>query len=254
MAKGNLQRCLDEVWPFEGKYTNDRRDPGNWTGGKVGVGELKGTNMGIAAASFPDLDIKNLTKAQAADIYAKRYARPLRFDDLRIGDDLAILDMGINSGISRSAKFTQSIVGTTQDGQIGPVTLAALEKMSSRDFIKKLCAKRLGFVQGLKIWETFGKGWSRRIAHMEATALSWVSSKSQLDQDAAAARNKAATQAGGAAVGVGGGVGVEQTPDVSGLPVWAIVVVVAVIAVPLIVRAVINAQRAAALASAAKAA
>ena len=27
----------------EGGYSTDRRDPGNWTGGKVGVGILKGT-------------------------------------------------------------------------------------------------------------------------------------------------------------------------------------------------------------------
>lgn len=246
MAKGNLQRCLEQVWPFEGGFTNDRRDPGNWTGGKVGVGELKGTNMGIAANSFPNLDIRNLTKTQAADIYAQRYARPLRFDDLREGDDLVILDLGINSGVSRSANFTQAIAGTAQDGQIGPVTLAALAKIPSRDFIKRLCARRLSFVQGLKIWETFGKGWSRRIAHMEATALSWVSSKSQLEQDAKAAANKAVGQGGGAVVTVGTG-SADQVNGLSGMPIGVIIFAVILVAGALVIRTVINAQRASAL-------
>lgn len=251
MAKGNLAAALDEVWPFEGGYTNDSRDPGNWTGGKVGVGVLKGTNMGIAAASFPDLDIRNITKAQAAQIYEQRYARPLNFDTLRIGDDLVVLDFGINSGISRSAKYSQAIAGVVQDGKIGPVTLAAIAKLPSRDFIKRLCAKRLGFVQSLAIWSTFGKGWSRRIAHMEARALSWVSTRAQLEQDAKAAANKAVGQGVGAGGTVGGGT-VDQVTGVSGLPIGLVIAAVVIVAGVLIIRTVINGQRAAALAQVAK--
>src|SRR5690606_26112011 len=116
-------------------------------------------------------DVRQLAKAEAAEIYDLRYWRPLAGDSLRNGDDLVVLDFGINSGIGRSAKCTQAIVGTTQDGKIGPQTLAALARMPSRDFIKRLSARRLSFVQSLAIWNTFGRGWSRRIAHMEATAL-----------------------------------------------------------------------------------
>lgn len=251
MAKGNLQRCLEQVWPFEGGKTTDRRDPGNWTGGKVGVGELKGTNMGIAAASFPNLDIMNLTKAEAAEIYERKYARPLRFDDLPIGPDLVTLDFGINSGINRSARYAQAVAGAPVDGRIGPVTLLAIQKMPARDYVKKLSAKRLGFLQGLKIWETFGKGWSRRVAHMEATALSWVSSKPQLEQDAKAARNKSVGQ-GTVAVGTGaGGVGIDHAANA---PVGIVLVVVAVVAGALIIRSLINAQRAKALETVASAA
>lgn len=248
MATGNLARCLDEVWPFEGGYVDHPKDPGG------------ATNMGITfkvlqqwrGKPITKEDVRRLTKEEAEQIYAARYWRPLAGDHLRIGDDLVVLDFGINSGVSRSAKFSQAIAGVAQDGQIGPVTLAAISKIPSRDFIKKHCAKRLGFVQGLKIWDTFGKGWSRRIAHMEARALSWVSNKTQLEQDAKAARDKAVAQGGGAAVGTGGAVGVDQAPELAGLPLWAILVVVALIVVPLVIRAVINAQRASALSTVAK--
>lgn len=251
MAKGNLANALAEIFPFEGGFTNDRRDPGNWTGGKVGVGELRGTNMGIAAHAHPTVDIKNLTKAQAEEIYRRKYATPLSFDNLRIGDDLVILDFGINSGVSRSAKYTQSISGVTQDGRIGPITLGAVAKIPSRDFIKRLCARRLSFVQSLAIWNTFGKGWSRRIAHMEAKALSWVSSKPQLEQDANEARGKAAGQ-GGAAIGTGGAGVADQATGATGLPVGVIVALAAIIIGALVVRAIIHSQRAAALGKAAK--
>ena len=46
----------------EGGYQCDPDDKGNWTGGNVGVGLLKGTKYGISAASFSNVDIKNLTK------------------------------------------------------------------------------------------------------------------------------------------------------------------------------------------------
>lgn len=247
MAKGNLQRCLEQVWPFEGGYVDHPRDPGG------------ATNMGITIAvlkqwrgkAITKQDVRNLSKAEAAEIYAKRYWNPLRGDDLRIGDDLVVLDFGINSGIDRSARYAQAIVGASVDGRIGPVTLAAIAKMPSRQFIKKLCAKRLGFVQSLKIWETFGKGWSRRIAAMEASALSWVSTKPQLEKDATDAKGAAAGQGGGAAVAVGTGA-TEQVNGLSGLPVWAVVAIIAVIVAPLLIRTVINSQRASALAQAAK--
>ncbi|MFC0406768.1 hypothetical protein [Roseomonas elaeocarpi] len=35
-------------------------DPGNWTGGQVGKGKLKGTKYGIAAASYPARTSKTL--------------------------------------------------------------------------------------------------------------------------------------------------------------------------------------------------
>ena len=245
MALGRLRACLEQIWPFEGGYVDHPKDPGG------------ATNMGITHETLArwrgkpvtKQDVRNLTKAEAADIYDKQYWRPLNGEKLRTGVDLVVLDFGINSGVSRSAKYTQAIAGVTQDGKIGPVTLAALQKIPSRDFIKRLCARRLSFVQSLAIWNTFGKGWSRRIAHMEATALSWVSSKAELDKDAKDAAGKATGQ-GGAAVGTGGGaIAVDQTTN---LPLSVVVIVAVLIGGALLVRAVVNSQRASALRAAAK--
>src|SRR5690554_3598272 len=51
----------------EGKFTDVRGDRGNWTSGRVGAGELKGTKYGISAMSYPHLDIKAITLEQAKD-------------------------------------------------------------------------------------------------------------------------------------------------------------------------------------------
>lgn len=252
MANGNLKPCLAETLSHEGGFTNDKRDPGNWTGGKVGVGILKGTKKGIAAASYPHLNIKDLTDAQIAEIYEQKYWRPVRGDDLPKGVDLAVFDFGVNSGVSRASKYLQSIVGSTQDGKIGGETLHAAFLMDGPTLIKTLCSKRMGFVKSLAIWNTFGKGWSRRIAGVEAKALSWVLTKSELGAEAKAARDKATSQSGTAIVAGGGGFAFEQTTAFEGLPLMAIIAVTVLIAAPLIIRSIVNSQRASALTKAAK--
>jgi lysozyme family protein len=246
--QSNFDRALPRVLAYEGGYTNDRRDPGNWTGGKVGVGELKGPNKGIAASAFPHLDIRNLTDAQIAEIYRAKYWVRVRGDDLPPGIDFATFDGGVNSGPSRSVKWLQSALGVDADGVVGDKeTLPALRKADIPRTIKAQCAKRLGFVKSLAIWNTFGKGWSRRIADVEATALSWVLSKAEMEAEAKKAQDRAAQQVGGATVTGGGGL---VLPDF--IPWWAIVLLVAATIAVLATRAIINRQRAQALSKAAQ--
>ena len=111
MTASNFDRALSLVLQYEGGFTDDRRDPGNWTGGKVGAGQLNGTKKGIAAASFPHLDIKNLTDAQIAEIYRAKYWNRVRGDELPSGIDLSTMDGGVNSGPARSVRWLQAALG-----------------------------------------------------------------------------------------------------------------------------------------------
>ena len=90
-----------------------------------------------------------------------------------------------------------------------------------------------------------------RIAAVEARALSWVLTKTQLEAEAKAAKNKAGGQAGGAVITTGAG-GNEIAQQSTTLPWWAILIAVGLIAAPFVIRTIINAQRAKALADAAK--
>src|SRR6185437_7679529 len=63
--------ALATVLAHEGGYQAMPDDPGNWTGGKIGAGELKGTKFGLSAAAYPNLDIASLTEAEAAAIYCR---------------------------------------------------------------------------------------------------------------------------------------------------------------------------------------
>jgi lysozyme family protein len=40
-----------------------------------------------------------------------------------------------------------------------------------KELIVAICEKRLAFLQALPTWDTFGKGWGRRVKETEETAL-----------------------------------------------------------------------------------
>src|SRR6266567_4860102 len=119
-------------------------------------------------------DVRNMPKSVAADIYDKHYATPIQYNSLPAGVDYAVLDYGINSGIHRSIKVLQKIVGAPVDGVIGPITLAAVNKMSPIVIINALYKERLAFLQSLHTWSTFGKGWADRCTRGQALALAMV--------------------------------------------------------------------------------
>ena len=50
----------------------------------------------------PDLDIKNLTLAEAKAIYKRDYAAKVAYDDMPVGIDISVWDMGVNAGPARS--------------------------------------------------------------------------------------------------------------------------------------------------------
>jgi lysozyme family protein len=77
-----------------------------------------------------------------------------------------VFDAAVNSGPSRAAKWLQSAVGAVPDGIIGPATLKAVQGHLVADSIQVYQAKRLEFLKNLATWDTFGKGWGRRVAEV----------------------------------------------------------------------------------------
>ena len=158
MAQGHLSACLPVTLAYEGELSMNRSDPGNWTGGKVGVGTLKGTNFGIAASSHPSLDIAHLTKAEAEAIYRAEYWAPAGCEALPAGLDLSHFDGTVNSGRGRSAKWLAKAD-----------TIASAGTVAAR--IQAYNSARLSFDQALANWRRFGKAWGARVACVEAKSL-----------------------------------------------------------------------------------
>jgi lysozyme family protein len=142
----------------EGGYTNNPVDPG---------GE---TNWGICKRSYPLLDIKNLTRDQAACIYYRDFWQPLA--DAHPAIRFQVFDFAVNSGIQTAIRKLQQVVKVADDGHWGPVSAASLAAMDVNDVLMLFVAIRIRYWASLSTWSTFGKGWAIRAASdLEYAAL-----------------------------------------------------------------------------------
>lgn len=105
---------------FEGGYTDEEDDNGNWTGGKKGLGKLIGTKYGISApvlmqymGKMPTVqDMKNLSLVTVKDIYRKFYWLPIRGNEINNQDTAnSIYDMAVNAGVGASIKMAKRAKG-----------------------------------------------------------------------------------------------------------------------------------------------
>ena len=160
----NFQPFFQRVAGIEGGFQKDPNDRGNWTSGKVGVGELKGTKFGISAMSFPTVDIANLTLETAAPLAKTYYWDRLDGDQYGAAIAYQAFDAAYNSGIENSVRFLQRAVGVADDGDIGPVTVSAIKTMSVTDVLFRFNAERLDFLSKLTTWPSYGAGWAGRVA------------------------------------------------------------------------------------------
>ena len=168
--KDNWEQCFALVLKNEGGYVDNSSDPG----GATNLGCTKATWEAWVGHSVTKDDIKALMPNDVMPLYKSKYWDTIKGDDLPEGVDYAVFDFAINSGPSRAAKALQSALGVLADGQIGPATLRAFEASNFRDVATSVCEARLAFLQSLPTFNTFGKGWSRRVAEVEETAFQMV--------------------------------------------------------------------------------
>ena len=65
----------------------------------------------------------------------------------------------------------QVLLGVTTDGAIGPRTLAAVELHDSGTLIQEYSHERRSYYRSLPTFQTFGRGWLRRVEEVEVEAL-----------------------------------------------------------------------------------
>ena len=82
MSDPRFARAFGKVVHHEGGLSLDPNDRGNWTSGKIGRGQLRGTKYGVSAMSYPDRDIANLTLDDVQAIYAAAVWTPAGWSGL----------------------------------------------------------------------------------------------------------------------------------------------------------------------------
>ena len=153
--ESNYQKCLETILHHEGGYVNDPDDPG---------GE---TNFGIAKRSHPDVDIANLTKDGAKEIYKEHYWDKNKVESLSEELRHIYFDMCVNQGRGRAVKILQRAANgkgaeLKVDGGMGPKTIAAMEGVE----LDRVRAYRIKYYADLVTrkpdLEKFYFGWFRR--------------------------------------------------------------------------------------------
>jgi lysozyme family protein len=168
--QSNFELCLKMMLAHEGGFVNHPKDPG----GMTNLGVTKRVWEEWVGHEVDEKQMRELTPEKVAPLYARKYWDAVRANELVSGLDYAVFDVAVNSGPGRAIKFLQSCVGVVADGGFGPRTMAAVKAAESDPaaLIEMYSAKRLEFLQSLKTFETFGKGWSRRVAEVKEKALS----------------------------------------------------------------------------------
>jgi lysozyme family protein len=171
--KTNFQAALAKMLAHEGGYVNHPSDPG----GMTNLGVTKRVWESWTGKPATEATMRGLKPADVAPLYKSKYWDAVRGDDLPAGVDYAVFDAAVNSGPAQAAKWLQRAVGVDADGKIGPGTLGAVASMSPVDVVKAFSSRRLEFLQSLKTWTTFGKGWGRRVNDVAAVGVKMADGK-----------------------------------------------------------------------------
>lgn len=162
-----FEACLQEVLKHEGGWSDHPVDPGGAT--------MKGVTIGTLAQfkgrKVTKDELRYLSEEDLRAIYKRKYWDKVRGDDLPPGIDLVAFDAAVNSGPTRGARWLQTALGVDADGKVGPKTVAAANTKDRKAVISLAVEYRLEFLQRLKTWSTFGRGWQRRVDSVKKVAL-----------------------------------------------------------------------------------
>lgn len=154
----------------EGGFVNHPKDPG----GMTNLGVTKAVWEAHTGKPATEADMRALTPQAVQPIYKARYWDAVRGDDLPHGLDYCLFDCAVNSGPGRAVKLLQYVLHLKVDGVIGKNTMAAIMAADPVELIEDYSQRRLDFLKSLPTWETFGKGWGKRVSEVELEAKTFA--------------------------------------------------------------------------------
>lgn len=172
----SFARSLAVVLPLEGGDVNDPDDPGGLT--SRGVTQARYDEF-CNTHGRPKATVTALTAAQIEDFYHLTAWAAVRGDALPWPASLVAFDAAVNQGEGYAPKMLQWAVGVTQDGVIGPGTMAAVKGWDAYWLADRMLWARVSrYVATCRSWEAKGKprpwkffaGWMARLASVQQGA------------------------------------------------------------------------------------
>ena len=152
----SFQDHIVDVLEHEGGFVDDPDDKGGMT------------KYGISKRSYPDVDIENLTKAEAVQIYYEDYWKPSKADNLNDDIQNTYFDMVVNMGQGNAVKVLQRAINSLDgskidvDGVIGPQTISHAHKLNKKRLQAYRCLYYSGVVLRDPTQKKFYYGWWKR--------------------------------------------------------------------------------------------
>ena len=157
----NFDLAFDALLGHEGGFTDNPRDPGGAT--RWGITER------VARANGYTGDMREFPVERAKQIARWEYWDAVQADQLPAQLRYAVFDAAYNSGPVQAIHWLQRALGVKVDGVIGTQTRLAAQQCTPDRVLARMLGMRLQFMTNLPTWNTFGKGWARRIAALLQT-------------------------------------------------------------------------------------
>lgn len=151
-----FEYAVEIILKHEGGYVDHPNDPG---------GE---TNFGISKRSYPNENMKTMTRERAIEIYKRDFWDEMQCDDLPAVLRLAVFDCAVNQGPFNARRFMQQALRVSVDGVWGQQTWGAIRSHNPQRLLERFLRKRADHYFRNKNFNHFGRGWMVRLVDIAA--------------------------------------------------------------------------------------
>ncbi len=155
-----FDKIMEYVFKDEGGYVNHPKDPG----GATNMGVTQNTyNQYCKLNKLPTKNVKNLTKDEAKQVYKQLFWEQSGAKEIAESGDAklayVVFDTAIHSGVGKAKKLLAKSNGDANT----------------------MIEKRMAMLKSSKNWQTFGRGWTNRLAKVEARLDDFTTSKEYIE-------------------------------------------------------------------------
>jgi uncharacterized protein (TIGR02594 family) len=161
-----FERALAHVLEMEGGYDDDPYDPGGPTNRGITLAEFaRDKGVELTSANFASLksELRQIPTATVRRLYEQNYWQAASCPELPPPLALFHFDTAVNQGVAGAARMLQQTAGAEVDGEIGPLTLAAVAGQPVEEILPAYAEVRRRRYRALPTFWRFGRGWLNRV-------------------------------------------------------------------------------------------
>ena len=154
-----FQGAVEFTLAQEGGWADDSADPGGATMRGITLAVFRAWRHDPAVQ--PD-ELRDIQLSEVEAIYRALYWNPIAGVSLPPGLGLSVFDAAVNLGVRRSTMLLQAVLGVTQDGAVGPITIGEATRAIPDALLAAFASERESFYRRCAEFAQFGQGWLNR--------------------------------------------------------------------------------------------